>query len=450
MKFCGKLKLLAFPLSLFFILTLLVSCAKQNNFKPYLKNPQDATAYLNPTTENVPILSSADQKALFKRYLNHHYSPWTNKDQLFSHQDIENQEQLYIQSFTKEPGWSENRHPHSQQWIRKIITNMNMGTFPNRTQKAITLHSDNMRVLPTNRPTFSSMTKPGNTYPFDNFQQSYISANLPVEILQTTQDGAWDLVLTNTEFGWLPTKDLATVNQSFIKSWTTKQHIAFNNDHISIYDNKGNFRFLSRLGTIYPLKQVNKHHYKILIAVSNSDKQAIIKTATLSKKNAVILPLTATPLNIALMANQFLGTPYGWGGLYGYRDCSATTMNLMTYFGLWLPRNSKQQAEIGGTFISLKDIGDTQKKRIIQKEAIPFLTLVRIPGHIMLYLGKKGDHLYVFHDMWGLGTKRLFRSAGRAVVGKTVITPLNFGSVYINVPDTLIDNVSGIVLLGKK
>jgi len=67
-----------------------------------------------------------------------------------------------------------------------------------------------------------------------------------------------------------------------------------------------------------------------------------------------------------------------------------------------------------------------------------------------LYLGQKDGVEYVYHDMWGLRTMRLLRNDGRAVVGKTVITPIDFGHDYLNVRDSLLDDTIGMTVLGTK
>ena len=38
-----------------------------------------------------------------------------------------------------------------------------------------------------------------------------------------------------------------------------------------------------------------------------------------------------------------MGVKYGWGGIDGGRDCSSTIKDLLTPFGIWLPRDSKDQ-----------------------------------------------------------------------------------------------------------
>ncbi|WXG60402.1 NlpC/P60 family protein [Campylobacter concisus] len=104
------------------------------------------------------------------------------------------------------------------------------------------------------------------------------------------------------------------------------------------------------------------------------------------------------------------------------RDCSLFTKDLLASFGVWLPRNSRAQANIGEK-INLKGLSNAAKSKEIKEKGVPYLTLVHLPGHIMLYAGYKGDDIYVVHDAWGLKTA----NNGRALIGATAITTLNIG-----------------------
>ena len=126
-----------------------------------------------------------------------------------------------------------------------------------------------------------------------------------------------------------------------------------------------------------------------------------------------------------MLANRMLGEPYGWGGLYTDRDCSATIMDLMAGFGIFLPRNSSQQAKLGWVE-PLDGEDDAAKKARLLMEGVPFLTLVRKPGHIMLYIGSRDGEPVVLQTIWGLKTRRR-GIEGRRIIGRTVISTLEPG-----------------------
>lgn len=67
-----------------------------------------------------------------------------------------------------------------------------------------------------------------------------------------------------------------------------------------------------------------------------------------------------------------------------------------------------------------------RKKQRILEQGTPFLTLVRKPGHIMLYIGSYNGQPLVMHSAWGLKTK-VDGVYGRKVMGSTIITTLEPG-----------------------
>ena len=115
-------------------------------------------------------------------------------------------------------------------------------------------------------------------------------------------------------------------------------------------------------------------------------------------------PLEPSAQGIARLAQNILGQPYGWGGLFGWRDCSATTRDLLAPFGLWLPRNSGDQAQAGTRFVSLEGLTPAQKEERIQALGLPWLSLLWMPGHIMLYVGAPQGRYLVLHSVWGVKT----------------------------------------------
>ncbi len=90
-----------------------------------------------------------------------------------------------------------------------------------------------------------------------------------------------------------------------------------------------------------------------------------------------------------------------------------------------------------------------RRKKFIKQNAIPFLTLIYLRGHIMLYIGTKDDEPLVMHNVWGGVRTRNFLKERRNIIGKTVITTLEPGIELFNadLSKTIIQRVQGIVLL---
>jgi hypothetical protein len=427
---------------------LLLGCSKKE-FDPNLQNEQDALFYLDRNTAHTPIITPSVQEKLHKKFLEHYYSPWTDENRLFTNEEIKEYTLQYIEEIKENPGWDANEHKHNKEWVEALTNNMDMSSYPNHISKAITTQNTNLRGFPTYQPSFSSLDKPGSTYPFDNFQASFIPTNSPVLMLQTTKDKNWYLVATDSAFGWINANDIALVNDAFIEAWQNNQgYISVKSDDTAILDANNVFKLTSFMGAILPIKKISEENYEIQLAIKTVDGYAQLTDAIVPHDRAYKIPLPMTSENVAKVVNQFLGTPYGWGGIHGYRDCSATIKDLTSYFGIWLPRNSSMQSKIGdGKRIDLTDLSNTEKIKIIQQAAIPYATLLYMPGHIMLYVGEKDGTLYAFHNMWGLHTTRLFGPDGRAVVGRAVITPIDFGKTYPNVKKSLLDKLTAITII---
>lgn len=421
-----------------------------NNLSTALKNtPQNVLVYVNPTIANKPLISSQTQQELLHDFLRHYFFPWIiNADQKANAtKKIKVIEKEISQQYLENPGWSENYHHYHSAWIENIVANMDLTHFSLQQFPAITIYATHLRVLPTLKPSFSNPDKAGEGYPFDNLQQSFLPANTPILVLQSSQDHAWDLVLTSREFGWIAARDIADVNKEFMKKWQTVYYVAAIKDNVALMDEAGKFREFSRIGAIYPLVQTNGNDFTVALAAADSMQHAVIINAKLNNTIGNVMPLTITEKNIATMANQMLGYNYGWGDIYSYRDCSSTMMDLFTPFGIWLPRHSGEQA-FAGKRISLENLTAIKKSDVLAKNAVPFLTLLHLPGHIMLYIGERHGQQYVFHDFWGLHTENIFGQSGRAIVGRTSITPLNFGENYINIPRTLLQKVDSMTIIG--
>ena len=125
----------------------------------------------------------------------------------------------------------------------------------------------------------------------------------------------------------------------------------------------------------------------------------------------------------ALLRRAFslLGSTYGWGGTGGTRDCSRFMMDVFQSFGVLLPRNSWHQSSAGTTQVDVSEMDEATKARTMEQYASRGVVLLYLPGHIMLYLGRDGGHLYALHQFSGYlvpckGGGETMRRVNRAAV----------------------------------
>ena len=150
-------------------------------------------------------------------------------------------------------------------------------------------------------------------------------------------------------------------------------------------------------------------------------------TAFLPEGCGVRQPWPYTPGNVARLWKQLLGRPYGWGNLNLNNDCSGELKNFFTPFGLWLPRHSSSQREIGPT-LDFSALGLAERMQAMAKFAQPYRTLIWIEGHIMLYLGPirqadgRANGFMTYQNLWGLRPKE--GPDYRSIVGCSVLFPV--------------------------
>lgn len=68
------------------------------------------------------------------------------------------------------------------------------------------------------------------------------------------------------------------------------------------------------------------------------------------------MPIKSSPKNFAKLIKSMVCKPYGWGNLYFNNDCSSEIRSLMLPFGIFLPRNSADQAQAGKNIDTLASI----------------------------------------------------------------------------------------------
>lgn len=103
------------------------------------------------------------------------------------------------------------------------------------------------------------------------------------------------------------------------------------------------------------------------------------------------MPYTAA--NVIELGFQSLGRRYGWGGQYYSRDCSSLSQEIFRCFGFCLPRDGGEQSSMPGHSVSFDGMDPRQKREAF--DALPAGSLLYLPGHIMIYLGRDKGRYFV-------------------------------------------------------
>lgn len=396
--------------------------------------PQDVAAYFDAASLDRPFVAPKIQAELAARLRELHFAPWRRTKPAHGRADA-----LWgLASLKQNRHYGENLRPLGPGFRAEMEALVRAETYPNLVRPAIATANTSLRVLPTIRPGFLKPDKPGEGYPFDYWQNSGLLAGTPVLATHISSDGSWVLVEGRVAAGWVPVRDIAFVDEAFMAQWQALPLAAVTREGAALSASFADeafpaaFLFSGRIGMLLPLLDDTgaagtQGGITLLAPAREASGRAASLAVRLAPGEAEAMPLSPTPRNYARLANQLMGQPYGWGGYLENRDCSALLLDLYAPFGIFLPRNSRQQAR-QGEWIPFEGLGPEAKEALLKEKGGPLLTLVHKPGHIMLYLGQKDGRAVILHDIWGLRTKNGQGAEGRFVVGRVAVTTLAPGA----------------------
>ncbi len=377
--------------------------------------PQSAQAYTDnicPHTQPLPIQET---------YNNKYFEPWYYTQPPFSIEAI-----LWpYASYTYEKSYGIDLQLIPPEWFAKMYYKGNYARYGMLNKKAISLSYLNLRSFPTQKPLYRDPSRAGEGFPFDYLQNSGVHANEPLFVSHLSEEGDWAYVFTSYATGWVPLRKISFVSDKVTESWQNARQVEILDEFYPVKDLQGRFVFYGRVGMRLPIVSIETEHYVALAITPGRNHSAIYTQVKIPFEVGHEGQLLLNSSNFEKTVDLMLRSNYGWGGLFQERDCSSMLRDLYAPFGLWLPRNSSEQAKIGKV-ISLEHLTLEQKRVTIIKEGIPFETLLYKQGHILLYLGVYKGEIAVLHNAWGVKTLQN-GVEGRKIVGKTVITSLNMG-----------------------
>lgn len=385
--------------------------------------PQDLRVYADLIGSETLLLDPAEQAVQDERFNRIFFGPWGMKKALSRRKNV-------AAVLNKARGFKYDDVRWTQVEWNAMSRNAQMGRFPSRKQAAITVRNTNLREVPTHETRFSEPTPDPKANPFDYFQYSLLPVGTPIFIVHTSRDGRWHFIECPVAGGWVDSKDVAVTDEAFMDTYRTNTMVALVRDNVSLPDaNGGEMR--AGIGTVLPLVAENAESLQALLPVKTANGRARITTISLTKDVAARKPLPMTAGRVAEVGNVMMGQRYGWGSMFGDRDCSSLTREILTPFGIWLPRNSASQARVG-TSVSLEGLPIKEKEAIILREGRPFLSLLWMRGHIVLYVGKYKGRAAIFHNVWGVRVVDGANTNARHIIGRAVVTSITPGEELKN------------------
>ena len=401
--------------------------------------PQDVTVF----TKNLD-----DESTLYdiqKKYEKLYFSMWNIKEPKETLKDI----QWPFDTFKAGSSYGENLQPLQQKFFDDMYENANFEAYATLNKRAITLRHSDLRAFPTVRPLLRDPSLAGEGFPFDYLQNSSIEANKPIFVSHYSKDKEWVYVFSSFASGWIKTSDIVFLDKKYTDKWQKAEQVYITKDNVPVLSPDGDFLFNAKIGMMFALVGEDDKNYTVLTVSNCKVTKPYFLKSKISKSVAHKGILSLTKENLNTIVYGVFHTNYGWGGMYEQRDCSSTMRDLFTPFGIWLPRNSSQQAKIGEV-ISLKGLSDDEKIALIKEKGVPFQTLLYKHGHIVLYAGVYNGEVIIFHNTWGIKTQK-DGIDGRIIIGKTIFSTLKLGKEqdYYNKEAEMLKNIQSMNILTR-
>ena len=332
---------------------------------------------------------------LLDEFRRNFFMPWTSTTHLNDPDDA----RKFMQQEARGRWFGVNKRRIAPKLMHELLENCALDDFPSRSQLAIAVAPGHLRGLPTPMPFYER----ADAAPFDMLSYPQVKLNEPLRVLHASRDGVWLFVETVYSYGWLEARDVALVDRAFAKRWMQAAHLAIVKDYTPVPDGRGAAGFRAKIGTILPLTDEGDDWWEARVASAGEGGKAEERAVRIPAAVAARFPLEFAKGNLALIGDQLLGQPYGWGELYDLRDCSAILRDFFLPFGIWLPRTSSDQIASLPRRLGLAKLAAPAKEELIRSKGLPFLSLLYKRGHIMLYVGQDPEgRPLVFHDAWSI------------------------------------------------
>jgi len=397
--------------------------------------PQDAEAYVTQGGQPLTAVAPPEREEAFRRYW---FAPWKRTEPSTC-----TPEEMFwaAESFLNKPVYGPNLLRWKKDSLDVLVANARVPEYPSLSGRGLLTRHADLRALPTRDPVFYSFEQAGEGYPFDNNQNSIAWAGTPVFVTHRSSDGRFLAVETPFTCGWVEAGSVVLLGEEDRASYSARPLRAVVQDQIALSDANGGFLLEGRIGMV----------------LAESDDGGVLcprddgSFAQADPGATARMPFDLSEHAAAGLINEILGQPYGWGGVGGYRDCSAAQLDLFMAFGIGLPRNAGAQAR-SAPEIDMEDLANEEKKSLIAEQGQPFRTMLNIPGHNMLYIGIHEGEPAAFHAVWGIRTESSNgESQGRNVIGRAVITSLEPGIELPDVSPTkgnLLSRIRSMTILG--
>jgi hypothetical protein len=302
------------------------------------------------------------------------------------------------------------------------------------------------KLWPTRIPLTST---PGDNE-FDQGVASTLDTGEPVALLHVSRDGLWSYVQSASFGCWVPSEDVAFGDREFIKQLAdTSMPVVCTGDKLSVYRTPEDGAAIGSItmGSYLPARSAGNDFCEVLFPCRGPNGELAATKGYVRRGSDVSLGfLPYTLRNVYQECFKLFGYRYGWGGMFGERDCSATVMEIFRCFNIRLPRNSANQGAASNRIVKLQ--GLDRAARIQALRTCPgAITLLQMPGHIMIYLGEWDGKFYAIHNFWAWREPKPGKIDVAHRAARVAVTDLMLGEGSQR--GAFIDRLSNLTVIGR-
>jgi hypothetical protein len=307
-----------------------------------------------------------------------------------------------------------------------------------------------LRSMGRTWPSEVLMMKDAGDNEFDQNVTASVDMATPVALIHASHDGRWVFVQTPRFLCWLPAQAVAFGDRETVKVFVNPPTpvVAIGSD-ITVYASPETGIALGNLsmGGILPLRTAGSEYCQVAVPIRGPEGELAAGAGYVRRSSDTAIGyLPFSFRNVYRQAFLLYGDRYGWGGMNGDRDCSGFILDVFRSFGIQLPRNSASQAQ--AVPVSLSFEGLDRATRIETMRSLPGgITLLKLDGHIMIYLGIIDGKPYAIHDFWAWRT--LAEDGGVVVhrAARVAVTDLTLGEG--SPKGAFIDRLTGAGIIGN-
>lgn len=340
------------------------------------------------------------------------------------------------------------------QYYDNLKTEMNSNAInkSNPVSYGVVVTRSNLRTYPTT----DSVAYDLESLDFDRWQETAVPLGTPVAILHTSKSNKFVYIQMYNYRGWILKANIATTskddwlnyineyNNNFLVVTANHLKLGYNPTFMNISNlNLGMGTKLTLLeGKIPELidNESTKNNYVVKIPIRKDNGLLAYKLATISPSadtHEGYLPFTEE--NLINQAFKIQGDRYDWGGLHGGRDCSSFVNDIYSVFGIYLPRNTSEQALIPNKVEITDSISYTDRQDLIKK--LNPGSLLVMEGHVMLYLGSIDNKSYVIQAI-----SSEYPNNNQQFINQVMVTTTD---LIAENGETLLQNIKSVVQIGK-